>query len=140
MTPLERVTARANRDGDANAPSTPRPLLTLEEFFDGNDAVGSICCNLAPTPSPSEVRSALERIRARPDVSDVRVQITMFDDPSWPFSDTVWVITGASAADVASWFDEALAPDECSEGWTEAVAFEPVAIPAGSKPVACWWD
>jgi hypothetical protein len=40
MTPLERVTARVSRQGDVNKLSTPRQLLTLEEFFDGNDVGG----------------------------------------------------------------------------------------------------
>jgi len=46
MTPLERITERVNRHGDVNDASTPRPLLTLAEFFEGNDVVGSIGCNL----------------------------------------------------------------------------------------------
>src|SRR5262245_66661078 len=107
MTDLERVTSRANRNGDPNDPATPRPLLTLAEFFDGNDVVGSIGCNLSPTPTPSEFRAILAAIAARPDVGDVRVQVTMFDDPDWPFSDTVWSMTSADTATVASWF----APD-----------------------------
>src|SRR5262245_15811481 len=98
MTP--RLAERVNRLGDPNDPVTPRPLLTLAEFFDGNDVVGSICCNLSPTPTPAEVYTVLSRIAARPEVSDVRVQVTMFDDPEWPFSDTVWVITNSDPAAV----------------------------------------
>ncbi len=37
MKPLERITQRVNRHGDVNDPATPRPLLTLAEFFEGND-------------------------------------------------------------------------------------------------------
>jgi hypothetical protein len=88
MTPLQRITARVNVA--YNAPGTPEPLVTLEEFFDGNESAGSICCNLTPTPEPAEVYEVLKGIRSRSDVADVRVQITMFDDPDdWPFSDTV---------------------------------------------------
>jgi hypothetical protein len=36
MTPLERITERVNRNGDVDNAATPRPLLTLEEFFEGN--------------------------------------------------------------------------------------------------------
>src|SRR5215475_10089248 len=42
MTPLERITERVTRHGDVNEPTTPRPLLTLAEFFEGNEV---ICCN-----------------------------------------------------------------------------------------------
>ena len=141
MTALERITERVNRVGDPNNPSDPRPLLTLSEFFEGNDILGSIGCNLLPTPTPSEFHAALSAIAARPEVSDVRVQVTMFDNPSeWPFSDTVWVMTSADAATVRSWFAEAIAPDEVQEGWVKGVTYEEYSLPVGTKPVSCWWD
>jgi hypothetical protein len=97
MTPLERITERINRDGDVNDASTPRPLLTLEEFFDGNHVNhGSIWCNCSPPPSRSEAFAVPKRIRSRPDVADVRAEITVFDIPEWPFSEVVWVISKAS--------------------------------------------
>ena len=61
MTPLERITQRVNRNGDVNDPKTPRPLLTLAEFFEGNHVVGSIGCNLMPTPQPAEFHEMLRR-------------------------------------------------------------------------------
>ena len=141
MTALERITERVNRVGDPNNPSDPRPLLTLSEFFEGNDILGSIGCNLLPTPTPSEFHAVLSAIAARPEVSDVRVQVTMFDNPSeWPFSDTVWVMTSADAATVRSWFAEAIAPDEVQEGWVKGVTYEEYSLPVGTKPVSCWWD
>jgi hypothetical protein len=141
MTPLERITERVNREGDVNDASTPRPLLTLEEFFDGNDVVGCIGPNLTPVAEPSDFCDSLKDIANRENVADVRVQITEFDDPeSWPFSDVVWVITNAEPEEVKSWFDEGLRPDECWSGWTTGILFEPCLVPPGMKPVACWWD
>jgi hypothetical protein len=140
MTPLERITEHVNRHGDVNAAATPRPLLTLAEFFEGNDVVGSIACNLIPTPTPTEFYELLKRIAARPNVADVRVQVTMFDAPEWPFSDTVWIITSAKPEEVAEWFDEAVRPDHCWAGWPEGVAMESCPVPPGMKPVGWWWD
>ena len=140
MTPTERITERVGRNGDVNDAATPRPLLTLAEFFEGNDLPGSIGCNLIPTPTPAEMYLLLQRIAARPDVADVRVQVTMFDDPEWPFSDTVWVMTSASPEAVSQWFEESVRPDECWQGWTEGVTFEPYTVLPGMHPVACWWD
>jgi hypothetical protein len=140
MTPLERITKRVNRNGDVNDPATPRPLLTLAEFFENNDVVGSIGCNLTPTPRPSEIYQLLKCIAARPEVADVRVQITMFDVPEWPFSDTVLVITSAAPEEVADWFEEEVRPDECYHGWAEGYTFEPYSLPPGMHPVTCWWD
>jgi len=138
MTPLERITARVSRNGDVNDPATPRPLLALAEFFDGNLVSGSIGCNLTPTPEPAEFYEVFKQIASHPNVADVRVQVTMFDDPEWPFSDTVWIITSAQPQEVATWFTEETRPDECSSGWSGATEFCPV--PAGMQPVACWWD
>jgi hypothetical protein len=96
MTPLERITERVSRLGHPDKGGTPRPLLTLAEFFDGNNHVGSIGCNLTPLPTPAEFYALLKKIAARSDVADIRVLITMFDDPEWPFSDTVYVMTTAA--------------------------------------------
>lgn len=140
MTPLERITQRISRNGDINLAATRRPLLSLEEFFDGNNVVGSIWCNCSPQLSPAQAFEVLQRIRTRPDVADVRIEVTMFDDPEWPFSEMVWVITSASAAEVQSWFPESVAPDEVWIGWRDGVSYESLAVPADMHPVACWWD
>jgi hypothetical protein len=140
MTPLDRITARVNKHGDVNDSATPRPLLTLAEFFEGNDVAGSIGCNLTPMPEPSEFYALLKGIAARPEVADVRVQITMFDAPEWPFSDTVWVITSATPDTVRAWFPEEFRPDDCWRGWTEGIKLEPYTVSPGTYPVACWWD
>jgi hypothetical protein len=140
MTPLEKITFRVNRNGDVNAASTPRPLLTLPEFFEGNDIVGSICANVIPTPTPAEVYTTLQRVAARADVADVLVQVTQFDAPEWPFSDTVWVVTSAGASEVLQWFEERIRPDDCCSGWLPGVAYEPCRIPTGMQPIGCWWD
>jgi hypothetical protein len=141
MTPHERITERVSRLGDVNELETPRPLLSLTEFFEGNDEVGSIGCNLSPMPGPAAFYRSFQAIADRLGVADVRVQVTMFDDPNgWPFSDTVWVITDAAPEEVAGWFPEEMRPDDCRRGWTEGVAFEPCPVPAGMAPIACWWD
>ncbi|WP_241229398.1 hypothetical protein, partial [Escherichia coli] len=73
-------------------------------------------------------------------VSDVLVEITMFDDPDWPFSESILVITTASPEEVQSWFVEEIAPDECWEGWSEDTEHGWVEVPVGMHPVTCWWD
>ena len=142
MTPLERVTERVMRNGNPGQGSVATPLLTLEEFFEGNDAIGSIGCNLASEPRPAEFYDLLRVIRQRDDVSDVRVQITAVDDPGndWPFSDTVWIMTNTSPPDVESWFPKELAPDEVWEGWPEDIEVEEVDLEPGHRPVAAWYD
>jgi hypothetical protein len=140
MTALERITERVCRNGHPDDPRTPRPLLTLAEFFDENTCVGSICCNLSPIPEPAQVHAILKAIEARPDVAAVRVKVTMFDDPAWPFSDTVYVMTTVSPEEVDSWFGEELRPDEVWEGFASGETYEAYDIPTGFRPVGVWWD
>jgi hypothetical protein len=139
MTPLDRIAERVSRMGDPDDPGTPRPLLGVDEFFMGNTVVGSIGCNLDGAPAPAEFHTLLRTIAGRSDVGDIRVQITAFDDPDWPFSDTVYIMTSASAGQVATWFPEHLKPDETWEGFV-AQEYEPYAVPDGMQPIACWWD
>jgi hypothetical protein len=84
--------------------------------------------------------AVLKAIAQRSNVLDVRVQVTSFDDPDWPFSDTVYVMTTASVGEVASWFDEDLAPDDVWDGFQNGQVYEPYSVPAGSRAIACWWD
>ena len=140
MTLLERIIERVKRQGDVNDPATPRPLLTLGEFFEGNDCVGSIGCNLDSIPTPADFLGVFKQIAARGDVADVRVQITAFDAPEWPFSDVVWIIASAEPQEVANWFPQALRPDECWTGWPMNIEIEACPVPNGMQPVGCWWD
>ena len=77
VAPLERITARIAPFSIGNRDFRPRPLLTIEEFFDGNDVDGSIWCNLiietpqgTSSPAPAMAREVLEQIRSRPEVDD----------------------------------------------------------------------
>jgi hypothetical protein len=140
MTPLERISERVCRLGHPDAEGTPRPLLTMAEFFEGNSHAGSIGCNLTSAPTPQRFYELFKRIASRDDVEDVRVQITMFDDPAWPFSDTVYLMTSASVDDVASWFDDDLRPNEVGEGFMPGQTYEPYTVPTGTRVICCWWD
>jgi hypothetical protein len=139
MTALERITERVNRLGHPDDPVTPRPLVSVDEFFSGNSEIGSIGCNLASAPSPEQFHKLFLAIAQRTEVKDIRIQITAFDVPEWPFSDTVYIMTNASPEAVASWFPEDLKPDETWLGFADQ-AYEPYVVPAGVQPIACWWD
>ncbi|HND65988.1 MAG TPA: hypothetical protein PL112_04305 [Candidatus Obscuribacter sp.] len=142
--PLEKILRRCARHGDVNDPATPRPMLSLEEFFEDNE-VGNILVNLDPAPEPREVYATYKAIRNRPDVADVRVEITqvdVYDDGTkdWPFSDSLWVVTSASPDQVMSWFNSNMAPDEVHQGWSSDRTLEPVEVPEGMHPILCWYD
>lgn len=133
---------RINRLGDVNEPGTPRPLVTLEEFFEGNTDFASIGYNFyADQPAPSEFYSFFTTIRSNPMVADVRVEVSQHDDPdAWPVSDTVWIITAESRETVARWLGERFAADELLEGFSAERTYEPLVIPHGMRAVGVWWD
>jgi hypothetical protein len=117
------------------------PLVTLEEFFDGNDDGGSIWCNLPSAPKPHQVFALLKRIRDRADVSDVKILVTQYDggDDEWPFSDTIFVATSAGKEAVNDWLGDHFAPDEIY-ALTKGDWPEPLAVRDGYGVIAAWWD
>lgn len=152
--PPPHLIERINRNGDINEPATPRPLLTLEEFFEGNDDYGSIGYNFHQgQPAPAEFYKLFRRIRERPDVHTVLVQVTQHEMPDeWPSTDTVWVITSAATATVSDWLGKRFAADELVTGWDDLAIcwpegeeadvqpLEPYAVPAGMRPIGVFWD
>jgi hypothetical protein len=142
MTPIERVTERVLRNGNPEDRKTPAPMLTLQEFFEGNDCVGSIGCNLDNAPAPDEFWELLSALAKRDDVSDIRIEITALDAPGeeWPFSDRIWIFTSANLDEVESWFPQHLAPDEVWVGFGPSQKYEQVDFPSGHQPIAVWYD
>jgi hypothetical protein len=87
------------------------PLVTIEQFFDGNDDLGSIGCNLHPHPGLEVFRRTLKTIEACRDVSAVWVQIYDTDEGDWPFSENV-LVCGEIPLDALSEVALAIAPSE----------------------------
>jgi hypothetical protein len=119
----------------------PEPVVDLELFFDGNDDLGSIGCNLADHPGPAHFYTVFRSIRDRADVHGVWVGISEVMSPAeWPFTDHVYIVSTAPAADVATWA-ATLQPDEPGDDWWNAVPpLRPIAIPPNARLVALRWD
>ena len=119
--------------------SGPRALVSRSEFFDGNDDLGSIGCNLDEHPGTEAFDEAFRAIEALPNVSGVYFAISelLDEEDMWPFSDTAYIVTSQPASD----FQEILEPLEPDsiEAQTEQFA-NPPAIPAGHSLVQVWWD
>jgi len=116
-------------------------VVSLEDFFIGNDDLGSIGCNLGgEQPAISEFYRVLKVIRSKPEVQDVIVRIYEYDDASsWPYTDTVYIITCAPTEKVEEWVAP-LKPDEIYPEWMygkPATAPEPK---SGMTSYSVWWD
>lgn len=119
---LTDLLAEIERQGDG-------ATVNLELFFDGNDDLASIGCNLPEHPGIGTFAQVLRAVRDRPEVGDVLVGISeVMPDGEWPFSDTVYVLTDAPVGDVAEWA-AGLGPDQAAKAeWN------------GGHAVVLWWD
>ncbi len=135
---LEKV----NAHGDINNPDTPRPLVTLEDFFEGNNDFGSIGYNFFPDqPSPSEFYEIFKAIASKPGVFDVRVEVKDQIEPEdWPSTDTIWVITSVGVNEVKTWLGNRFCGDDYIVGFPGTHPIEDYKIPVNMKAIGVWWD
>jgi hypothetical protein len=119
----------------------PDPVVSLEDFFTGNDDPGSIGCNTDHS-GPKFFKEPLLAIRAKPNVQDVLIEIYEVeeeDETIWPFSERIYILTSASREEVQGWLAP-LTPDSVEEGFAFGV---PIAAPPlwpDVKVYAVWWD
>ncbi|MBW3636048.1 MAG: hypothetical protein KY445_06225 [Armatimonadetes bacterium] len=119
------------------------PVVSLDDFFKGNEDYGSIGCNLTPAIGPQIFYEQLKALRSRPDVQDILVQIsnTNEDDPDslmWPFSDQIYILTSASGEEVAKWLAP-LRPDEVEPAHINA-RVRTSDLESDVEIYRAWWD
>lgn len=121
------------------------PLLPLELFFDGNDDLGSLGCNLVPHPGIDTFYSTLLALRSEDAVSGAWIVAKQHDwKPAWPHSDEVVLRTRLSADEIAARLAH-LQPDTVDEVDTlnsppEDMSGAAVACAPGEHLVVAWWD
>ncbi len=115
-----------------------RALVKASEFFDGNDDLGSIGCNLPNHPGLDMFRRAIDQMAALPSVDQVWLQIYDIEEGDWPFSENVLVFGDASAAEIET-RASLIEPSEVQEmhmDWTPTR--HPTLV--GRRYVNLWWD
>lgn len=127
---------------DINKAQEPSPVVTLEDFFEGNRSLGSIGCNLIDPPGISKFYEVLKEIRAKDNVQDVLIEISQVDEKflDWPFSDTLYILTSASEEQVGKWLAP-LQPDEIFKGWRwKKPPSSAPELEDGMRVLGVWWD
>jgi hypothetical protein len=100
----------------------PPPVVSLEDFFEGNSQQNSIAVNLDEHPGLEFFYTRLKEIRSRSDVQDILVNIYDLSDiifsseNGWPYSENVHILTSAPKSTVEKWAEELLS-DGAGEGW-----------------------
>jgi hypothetical protein len=124
------------------------PVVSLEEFFEGNEDRDSMATNLNDVKHPgiAAIYRTLLAIRRRPDVQDVLVEVQdapYADDPGsadeWPTSNVLFVLTSA-ALEVVKESVRPLHPDLVHEGWNVTDGIKTPTLNEGMRPVRVWWD
>jgi hypothetical protein len=115
-------------------------IVSVERFFDGNDDLGSIGCNLMEHPGVDKFRDVLTGLLRRPDVQGVYAQIAELDpgEGCWPFAGTVLVV-GTISVDELRATVSSLEPDEVTQAEDLGVA-PSIGKRHGSPVLAVWWD
>jgi hypothetical protein len=116
------------------------PVVSITQFFDGNDDPGSIGCNLPDHPGMDVFREVLTGLLQRPDVEGVYAQIAEVDpgDDSWPFADTVLVV-GKIVPDALQAALASLEPDDVWLGDESHVPLS-VRLMHNAPTLVAWWD
>jgi len=114
-----------------------KALVSVEQFFDGNDDRGSFWCNLAEPSDVSAIWSFVATIAERAEVVDLRLQVYEIEEGEWPYCESVLLSTSAATGEVAEWF-ASYPPDEI-----ETRAADPSLAPtvfATQSHYWLWWD
>jgi len=114
-------------------------LAPIAEFFDGNDDIGSIGCNLDDHPGIDTFRAVFAKVAARDDVEAVYAVISELDpgEESWPFTDTVYVV-GNIPEETLSALVAVLQPDNVGPATQEYLPVQ--LLDSGKRILAVWWD
>jgi hypothetical protein len=76
-------------------------------------------------------------------VQDVLVTIYEYDgenEPIWPFSERVYVLTSAPPKDLADWGKEIMPTEVLDDGYVGGVPPAAPALEPGMKVLSLWWD
>lgn len=89
------------------------PIVSLEDFFEGNKDEGSIGCNLLEHPGIETFYNVLLKIREQENVQDVFIEIMdkEGDEDYWAFLKRLYILTSVDQETVEKWVSE-LEPSE----------------------------
>ncbi len=127
---------------DPNDSSLPSPVIGPDDFFTGNEDLGSIGCNLDDHPGIAYFHKTLKNIKGKKEVQDVLIEIYEIqeeDEDAWPYSERVYIIASVSRSKVEKWVSS-LRPDEISEGWPYGTPINAPEIKEGYNIYNVWWD
>jgi hypothetical protein len=113
-------------------------LVTIGEFFDGNDDLGSISCNLSHHPGLDCFRQLLSNIESRDDVEQVWLQIYDWHESDWPFTENVLIVGTIPISEIRE-LALALQPSEITESQIYWIPSRATNL-YRRRYINLWWD
>lgn len=111
-------------------------FVSLDEFFQGNNDISSIGCNLMEHPGIDIFYKTLKVLSNNSKVEKVLVQIMDVDDGYWPFSERVYIIT---SLDIDHLKDQ-LKILQFDDLYIDEEEVSQIEVPVGYRKIAVWWD
>ena len=130
-----------------NFPNLKQPtLLTVDEFFDGNNDEASIAPNLIEKPNVAEYFKVLKNLSDNPKVNATFVklnEVMIYDngklnDNEWFFADMIYVIGDLTKEEIKE-ATKSLKPDEVE--YDSEIEIRSIATEYKDKKIVyLWWD
>lgn len=136
---MERKTEILNKIKGEGYPGK-EVVVSLEEFFDGNEDDGSIGANLYPDqPSLKNFYDTFKGMVSSGEVESIFVRIADAEDSDWFYTDTVYVIGNITLKEVKEMLKE-LKPDEIYSGWMYGMPVNLQNVKIDMPVYSVWWD
>jgi hypothetical protein len=115
-------------------------VVSVEDFFEGNEDYGSIGCNIYPNqPSPADFYKKFKELKQNKSVGDILIRIVDIEDGDWPFTDAVYIISNLNVEQIKELVKD-LTPDEVYEDWMYKKPINAPEIKPDMKVFSIWWD
>ncbi len=145
---LPRVVFRVKKDllekiekqGGLNSPYSKDILVSVEDFFEGNNVLGSFAANACTENlDVHEFYEILKNIKLKENVQDVWIVICDIDE-EWPYSDTIYISANANEGIIYKWFGDGFPSEVWKIDCKENILTEIPEIENGFKVFGVWWD
>lgn len=114
--------------------------VSLEEYFEQNDIVGSIIPNSYPDEvNPKDLYKSLKELKGLKSVQDIFVRICEIEDEEWPYSDSIYLYTTLSDSEIREKLSK-YSPDEIVRGWMYGKPKGVYEIEKPNQVLTIWWD
>ena len=115
-------------------------VVSVEEFFDGNDDSSSIGCNIYPDPpSLQTFYETFKRLKATDEIENIFIRIADIEDTVWFYTDTVFIIGDITIDDLKEMVKD-LRPDEIYSGWMYGLPANLNNLNIDKKVYSIFWD